>query len=680
VTIRIVVASIITAAAFAVAGLRLWRLGRLILAGGPAPGRTRGAWRRLGAELVEVIGQRKLLRRWQSGIPHALTFWGFVVLLFTIIETYGAVLYDKRFAIPGIGHAAALGFLEDLFSLLVLAAIVGFAVIRLVDSPRRRERASRFYGSHLGVAWLALLFIALVVITLIGYRAAQVNTGDFPYGSWAFAAHGLAGLLRPLGAGVNAALETALLLANVAVVMAFLVLVVYSKHLHILLAPLNVAFSRRPRALGALQVPQNPAGAGRIEQLSWKQLLDLATCTECGRCQAACPAWSSDQPLSPKLLVMSLRDHLFASAPLLVGAGRPHAGGDGVRPPTAPLVPDVVSADVVWSCTTCGSCVEQCPVDIEHVDTIVDLRRRLVDEGRMEASLQDALQNIAQQGNSFGTASRARARWTRELGFPVKDARREPVRYLWFVGDFASIDLRVQELSRTLARVLHDAGVDFGLLYDGERNAGNDVRRVGEEGLFEMLVEQNMAAFGEASFEAIFTTDPHSFNTLRNEYPAHGLDRRVLHYSELLDELLASGAIAVHPLGGRVTYHDPCYLARYNRLTAAPRRVLASLGCDLVEMPRHGVNTFCCGAGGGRIWMSDTSSGERPSVSRIREAAALGVDRFVVACPKDFVMYSDAVGTTGHEDRLQVVDLVQLVDEAARRPVAGGRTTTTTAA
>ena len=186
-----------------------------------------------------------------------------------------------------------------------------------------------------------------------------------------------------------------------------------------------------------------------------------------------------------------------------------------------------------------------------------------------------------------------------------------------------------------------------------------------------MLVEQNMAALGQASFEAIVTTDPHSFNALRNEYPAHGLDARVLHYSELLAELLASGAIGVDPLGARVTYHDPCYLARHNRLIDAPRRVLDALGCELVEMPRHGINTYCCGAGGGRIWMEDSRAGERPSESRIREAAALGVDRFVVACPKDYVMYSDAVRTTGHQDRLQVVDLVQLVDQAVRRPAAG---------
>jgi Fe-S oxidoreductase len=262
-----------------------------------------------------------------------------------------------------------------------------------------------------------------------------------------------------------------------------------------------------------------------------------------------------------------------------------------------------------------------------------------------------------------------RARWTRELGFPVKDARREPVRYLWFVGDFASFDERLQVLSRQLAHILRDAGIDFGMLYDGEHDDGNDVRRIGEEGLFQLLVEHNMAAFGSASFAEIFTTDPHSFNTLRNEYPAFGLDKPVLHYSQLLARLLAERSIPVTPLGLRVTYHDPCYLARHNRLTDPPRQVLAALGCELVEMPRNGLNTFCCGAGGGRIWMTEPAQAERPSESRIREAVALGVDHFVVACPKDFVMYTDAVKTTGNSDRITVIDLVQLVDRA-RQPVS----------
>ena len=649
--VRIMVGGVIVLAGLGLAGTRLAWLARLVRAGQPAPGRLADAPARVTAELAEVLGQRKLFKRWRSGLPHALVFWGFLVLLFTIIEALGDTFLSTGFAIPLIGHSGALGFVEDLFTVMVLAGLAVFTVTRLVESPRRRGMASRFYGSHTTAAWITLSMIALVMITLLGYRAAQVNTGHFPYGNAAFASRWLAGVLKPLGTSANSGLETGLLLANIAVIMGFGVFVTYSKHLHIVMAPLNVAFSRRPRALGALgELPAAaPAATPQLELLTWKQRLDTLTCTECGRCQSVCPAWNSGQPLSPKLLIMGLRDGLMSSA-------------SGSAAETA-----VISPDVLWSCTTCGACVEQCPVDIEHVDTIVHLRRQLVDAGQIEPAVQQVLQADAQQGNSFGKSSRMRARWTRELGFGVKDARKEPVRYLWFVGDFASFDERLQVLSRSLARILRDAGVDFGMLFDGERDDGNDVRRIGEEGLFQMLAEQNMEAFRGATFEEIFTTDPHSFNTLRNEYPAFGLDKPVMHYSQLLQRLLGDGSIGVEPLGMRVTYHDPCYLARHNRLTDPPRQVLAALGCDLVEMPRNGLNTFCCGAGGGRIWMTGPEQAERPSESRIREAVAVGVDHFVVACPKDFVMYTDAVKTTGSEDRITVIDLIQLVDRA-RRP------------
>ncbi|HUZ56941.1 MAG TPA: (Fe-S)-binding protein [Streptosporangiaceae bacterium] len=664
--VRIIVGGVIVLAGLGLAGTRLAWLARLVRSGQPAPGRLADAPARVTAELAEVLGQRKLFKRWRSGLPHALVFWGFLILLFTIIEALGDTFLSKDFAIPLIGHSGELGFVEDLFTVIVLAGLAVFTVTRLVESPRRRGKSSRFYGSHTTAAWITLSMIALVMITLLGYRAAQVNTGHFPYGNAAFASHWLAGVLKPLGTSANSGLETGLLLANIAVIMGFGVFVTYSKHLHIVMAPLNVAFSRRPRALGALgELPaEAPAATPQLELLTWKQRLDALTCTECGRCQSACPAWNSGQPLSPKLLIMNLRDGLMSS-----GTGSAsdtvHDGDSNGTDGAAETA--VISPDVLWSCTTCGACVEQCPVDIEHVDTIVHLRRQLVDAGQIEPAVRQVLQADAQQGNSFGKSSRMRARWTRELGFGVKDARKEPVRYLWFVGDFASFDERLQVLSRSLARILRDAGVDFGMLFDGERDDGNDVRRIGEEGLFQMLAEQNMEAFRSATFEEIFTTDPHSFNTLRNEYPAFGLDKPVMHYSQLLQRLLGDGAIGVEPLGMRVTYHDPCYLARHNRLTDPPRQVLAALGCDLVEMPRNGLNTFCCGAGGGRIWMTGPEQAERPSESRIREAVAVGVDHFVVACPKDFVMYTDAVKTTGNDDRITVIDLIQLVDRA-RRP------------
>jgi Fe-S oxidoreductase len=317
-------------------------------------------------------------------------------------------------------------------------------------------------------------------------------------------------------------------------------------------------------------------------------------------------------------------------------------------------------------------CVDVCPVGIEHVPTIVQLRRSLVDEGTMDSTLQQALQNLATQGNSFGKSARMRARWTRELDFEIPDARKQPVKYLWFVGDFASFDERLQESSRILARILRDAGVDFGLLYEAERNAGNDVRRTGEEGLFEMLAEHNIEVLRGAQFEEIFTTDPHTLNALRNEYPPLGASYKVWHYTELLAQLLENGEIGVRPLGYRVTFHDPCYLARYNGVLDAPRRILRALGCELVEMPRHGADTFCCGAGGGRIWMDDSFLTERPSESRITEALQLDVGQFVVACPKDVTMFFDAAKTTRADDRLTVRDITLLIDEAMTGPAEPG--------
>ena len=375
----------------------------------------------------------------------------------------------------------------------------------------------------------------------------------------------------------------------------------------------------------------------------------LEDCVECGVCVSACPIGAPDTG--------------FVGPAALAAAGRMLEEPRGSEPED--VLAWLATPQGVWQCTTCMACVRACPAGIEHVPMIIDMRRALVERGEVDPLLQQTLQNFAQQGNSYGRSARTRARWTRGLDFTIPDARIEPVDYVWFVGDYASFDERVQLASQRLARILHDAGVSFGLLFEGERSSGNDVRRVGEEGLFQLLVEQNMKTLNQARFEAIFTTDPHSLNTLRNEYPEYGLDKPVYHYTELLMDLVSQGTVALRPTlkGTRVTYHDPCYLARYNHITDAPRRLIEATGCELVEMPRHGENTFCCGAGGGRIWMSEANGGERPSEQRIREAKSLGaIDYFVVSCPKDLTMYSDAVKTVGAE--FEVVELSRLIERA----------------
>src|SRR6201999_2154217 len=373
-----------TAAAAARAGRRLWWLFRLSQTGQPAPERIAAVRshpeRDAEVQGTEVFGQRKLLKWTIPGVAHFVTFWGFIILIFTIIEAYGD-LFSRTFAIPGIGHSFALGFLEDLFAVLVLAGIITFAIIRLRDQPEKEGRKSRFYGSHTGAAWLVLGRIFLVVATLLLYRGAQINTGYFPYPHGAFASQIVGHWLHPLGSGVNSVLEVVFLLGQVGVILGFGVFVTYSKHLHIGIAPLNVLFSRRPNALGALEPMRSNGkvldfeeadpdvdvfGLGKMEDFPWKGLLDMATCTECGRCQSQCPAWATGKPLSPKQVILDLRDHAFAKAPYLLAAEdqrdslselikaeaqRPLVGG--------PDVNGVIDPDVIWSCTNCGACVEE---------------------------------------------------------------------------------------------------------------------------------------------------------------------------------------------------------------------------------------------------------------------------------------------------------------------------------
>ncbi len=311
--------------------------------------------------------------------------------------------------------------------------------------------------------------------------------------------------------------------------------------------------------------------------------------------------------------------------------------------------------------------MNRCAVWNEQVPLIVALRRHLVSQGQVERTVQDMLGNLQRYGNSFGKSDRMRAKWTQTSGLKIKDARKEPVEYVWFVGDYASYDPRCEDITRKTANVFARAGVDFGLLYEGERNAGNDVRRIGEEGLYEMLRDKNLQALGKAKYQKIVTTDPHTYHTLKNEYPWNGNRPEVRHYTEVLDGLVQAGKLPLtNKLSGRVTYHDPCYLGRYNGVYDAPRRVLQALGLEVVEMPRCRDRSYCCGAGGGRIWMEDTDKiAERPAENRIREAVALeGVKTFVVACPKDIAMFRDAVKTTGQEDKIAVKDLAELVAEA----------------
>ncbi|UVK43838.1 (Fe-S)-binding protein [Mesorhizobium sp. AR07] len=635
---------ILVIAALALTG---WRARRYAfsLAKAPAAARFDQPMRRLGGVMVAIGLHRKMLRKPLSGVLHAIIFLSFFVLFTATIDAFGSRLFPG-FSLAFVGGETWIASLQDIFSMLMLVG-VGLAVYQ-----RYVLRPARFKGSSGSDAAIIYVLIVLIVASLLFEAAARIMGGAD--GSWRPVASLLAGLLDRAGMPAHTA-EELFYWVHIGAILAFLVYIPGSKHRHMFLAAPNIYFrSLEPRGL-APAVPQarEAPGIDSLAQFDWKQQLDLLSCTECGRCQAVCPAYAAGLPLSPKMLITDMRDALAAG------------------PSALPLVGGVISPETLWACTTCRACMEACPVEIEHLPKIIDMRRHLIDEGRVSPGLQDALSNLTRLGNSMGKPSKMRARWTRELGFPVKDARSEPVDVLWFVGDYASYDPRVQEITRKVAELLTAAGVDFGILFDAERNSGNDVRRTGEEGLFETLAQSNIDAIKACSFNRIMTTDPHSLNALKNDYRHFGVAFEVLHYTALLADLIAAGKLELHVAdGARVTYHDPCYLGRYNGGFDAPRALIRAAGYTLHDMPRCRENSFCCGAGGGRIWQGDDGVTERPSENRIREALDLGdVAYFVVACPKDKVMYTAAIDALGVADTLKVVDIAELLVPRTSQPL-----------
>lgn len=618
---------------------------------------------------VEAVLTHRQIRRRDpvAGLGHLAIFYGFLVLF---IGT--AILgFEDDFAKPLFGFdffrdRFYLGYslFLDVFGAALLAGLAVMAVKRGLLKPFRLDyrRPDREEGEYDRRAYAVgdwaflgtLFFLGATGFLLEAFRIAQLNPS---FETWSPIGWSVAQGLRGLGLKDTPAESAHFVLwwVHGAVALSFVSSIPFTKAVHMLVSPANVAL-RDPQAgkvLAALAEGAKPeeVGYGLITDLSWPHLVSLDACTKCGKCHEACPATASGFPLSPRDLILDLRE-VAASGPAM-REGR-SVLGDPIRPET------------LWSCMQCMACVEICPVGIEHVPIINQFRRRLVEQGELDPLLQQTFETIYESGNSFGEPRRKRARWAKELDFEVKDARREPAELLWFVGDYASFDPRNQRATKALARVLHHAGADFGILWDAEKTGGCDVRRAGEEGLWASLADENIATISGCDFERIFSSDPHSFHTLRNEYPERGGAWTVLHHSELLLELLEAGRLVPRrKLDYRVTYHDPCTLGRYNGVYEPPRQVLQALGLELVELPRNRDNSFCCGAGGGRIWMKDPPGARRPSESRIDEAVSLGrIDYFVVACPKDVTMYEDAIKTSGHQGELELRELSELVLEA----------------
>ena len=739
-TLRLVIGLLIIVVALAFAARRGLTLFKLIRSGQPvAPPRPQKIEKAVGAEGTEVLGQKKLLQWLVPGIAHVFAFWGFLVLGLTIIEAIGA-LFNPEFAIPFFGRWPIVGFLEDLFGVLVIVGLVIFAIIRLANNPAKEGRKSRFFGSHTGAAWIVLLMIFNVIWTLFLYRGAQYNVSLFtgkmnlPFyeSGGAFFTEWVAHLLEPLGLTANEWLETIGLWLNIGVIFGFLVFVLYSKHLHIFMAPINVYFSRRPNALGPLlpmysgdekidfEDPADDAlfGRGRIDDFTWKGMLDMATCTECGRCQSQCPAWATEKPLSPKLIVMDLRDHLFSSAPYLLatsGAGKRDEMGErneevlekvgatvaaeANRPLVGPRDEDprriddgydaaghrshegpVIDTDALWSCTTCGACVQQCPVDIEHIDHIVDMRRnQVMIESEFPTELAGLFKNVEQKGNPWGMNASMRNAWIEEVDFEVKvfgmegeDEIPDDVEYLFWVGCAGAYEDRAKRTTKAVAELLHLAGVNFMVLGEGETCTGDPARRAGNEFLFQMQAMQNVEVLNEIKARKIVVTCPHCLNTIGREYPQVGGDYEVVHHTQLLGTLVKDGRLT--PVTGveeSVTYHDPCYLGRHNKIYTPPRELVQSVpGVTFVEMERHGAKSFCCGAGGARMWMEETL-GNRINVNRSDEAIGTGATKITVGCPFCSVMLNDGVTVRKQEgialESVEVLDVASLLLDSVKK-------------
>jgi Fe-S oxidoreductase len=630
----------------------------------------------VNAAKTVLSNEKQFNRDLYGGLMHAFIMWGFLTLLIgTTILGIDMDVYQIVTDLLGEEQSFFVGDFYLSYSLvmdslgLLFVVGLGMAIYR-----RHVVRNERLWGRHTSLEDGAFVWV-LFLLGVGGYLVEGVRilaTGFPSFETVSFVGWFVALVLQ--GAGVSPELATTVYpvtwWSHALLALGFVASVPYAKPFHMLSSFANVV-TRDEKA--GVRLPGVPADANpdeigftEVEDMSWRQMLDQDACTKCGRCSSVCPAKASDRPLDPRNVILDLKGYRESL----------DAGGE-----TKEIVADggtsVIDSRTMESCMSCMACMDACPVEIEHVNQFTEMNRRLTEMGEMDENVQDVMMDVFQQGNSFGDPERKRPDWVEELDFDVPDAREESVEYLWYVGDYPSYDERNRRIARSLATIFEHCGVDYGILYEDEQNDGNDVRRVGEEGLYEMLAEDNAAAFEECDFETLVCTDPHSYNTFKNEYPElDGVewnqdgDIDVHHYTQVVQDLADSGALDLKgtELDYTVTYHDPCHLGRMNDEFEAPRDLVQRTGASLHEMPRNRSNSFCCGGGGGGLWM-DFDEEPKPSEERLREAledtdAGSAVEKFVVACPMCMTMYEDGRKTGEFEDEIEIVGLSELLAEA----------------
>ncbi|TKT01906.1 (Fe-S)-binding protein [Streptomyces lasalocidi] len=738
-------AAIIVSLVLAVVGVALFgraiaQIYRFVRLGQDVPAGTRtNDWTARTATVIrEFLGHTRMNRWGVIGFAHWFVAIGFFSLVLTLVNAFGQ-LFQADWMLPVIGHWLPYELFVEFIGTMTSLGILTLIVIRQLSHPRRPGRKSRFAGSNFGQAYFVesvILIIGLAIMTLRGLEGALA--GVHHYEAAYFASYPLVLAFKGLTTGTLQNLVY--LTAMIKIATSFIWMIVVSLRTdmgiawHRFLAFPNIYFKRNANgatSLGAL-LPMTSGGrpidftdpgdddvfgVSQVEQFSWKGLLDFSTCTECGRCQSQCPAWNTGKPLSPKLLIMALRDHAHAKAPyLLAGGGKSMEGEEKASAEQLANVPaaalaeaerpligtaeegGVIDPDVLWSCTTCGACVEQCPVDIEHVDHILDMRRyQVMIESAFPSEAGTMLKNLEKKGNPWGLAKKQRLEWLKEVDFDIPVVGRDiedltDVEYLYWVGCAGALEDRAKKTTKAFAELLHIAGVKFAIMGGDEKCTGDSARRLGNEPLFQELGMENVMAlnmaFGEEtddegnvtpesrkprSAKKIVATCPHCLNTIGNEYPQLGGDYEVIHHTQLLQHLVDEGRlIPVTPVEGIITYHDPCYLGRHNKIYTPPREIIAAVpGVRNEEMHRHKERGFCCGAGGARMWMEERI-GKRINNERVDEALSLNPDIVSTACPFCLVMLTDSVNGKKNEGKaketVQVVDVAQLLLDSVKTP------------
>ena len=682
-----IIAYLLTVVAVGIFAVRAFALYKKISAGQKDNSRSSDKASRFKNMLREIFTHTKMLNFTVTGIAHWFVMIGFFALLGTLITAYGQLI-NPSWALPIIGHFVGYEFFAELIALLTGIGIVALIGIRQATRLFKKDRSSRFYGSGNFKAYYVEATILVIVFCVIALRGLEGALTDVNSWSFHFAFSYPAALF--FSNYSMAQIENLIqIVAFIKIATSMIWFIVVGLNLnmgiawHRFLAFFNIYFKKYPgkqNALGALppmishgqeinfEDPKEDDvfGIGTTADISWKGLLDMATCTECGRCQSQCPAWHTEKPLSPKLLIMAMRDHALAK----IGTDKAQDKIVGSAHENA------ISLDVLWSCTTCGACVEECPVDIEHVDHIVNMRRfQVLVESEFPTELGNTFRNLEKAGNPWGANRVDRDAWIKEVDFPITvidSVIPEDVEYLFWVGCAGAYEERAKKTTKAVAELLYISGVKFGVLGKRETCTGDPARRSGNEFLYQILSRENIETlqetFGTRGVKKVVVTCPHCFTTIGRDYKQQGFELQMVHHTQLLNQLVKEGRLKpIAPQKAdakKLTYHDPCYLGRHNQIYEPPRELLESAGVAVSEMPRNQERSFCCGAGGGRMWMEE-KIGSRINLNRVDEAIATGAQEVAVGCPFCRVMISD--GMVAKESSVEVLDVAQIMLRSVKR-------------